>query len=263
MKPVALVTGASAGIGREFALQLAARGYDLVLVARNEARLEGLATDLRRAHGADVTVHAADLAGDRDVDRLVAAVEALPQLDLLVNNAGFGTRGTLAETAREPQERMVRVHVLASMRLVQAALPGMVARGSGAIVNVASVAAFLASPRNVNYCATKAYLVALTEGLAAELRGTGVRAQALCPGFTHSEFHARMESDKAAIPPFLWLEAPAVVRASLEALEADGPVVLVPGSGYRLLVPLLRILPRTLVSRLAGYVRRPAMERMH
>lgn len=255
MRPLALVTGASAGIGREFAVQLAARGYDLVLVARDEERLTELADTLAE-HGVATRVLRADLASDDDTDRVVAAIGELPRLDLLVNNAGFGTRGTLAETDPGRQEAMVRVHVLAPLRLVQAALPGMIARRGGAIVNVASVAAFLASPRNVNYCATKAYLVSMTEGLAAELRGTGVRAQALCPGFTHSEFHARMESDKAAIPPFMWLAAPAVVRASLEALDAGGPVVTVPGVGYRLAIPLLRLVPRGLVSRLAGMVRR-------
>lgn len=256
MRPLALITGASAGIGREFAVQLAARGYDLMLVARDEVRLVELAATLAAEHGVAARVLRADLASDEDTDRVVAAIGELPRLDLLVNNAGFGTRGALAEADPERQAAMVRVHVLAPLRLVQAALPGMIARRSGAIVNVASVAAFLASPRNVNYCATKAYLVSMTEGLAAELRGTGVRAQALCPGFTHSEFHARMQSDKAAIPPFMWLAAPAVVRASLEALDAGGPVVTVPGAGYRLAIPLLRLVPRGLVSRLAGMVRR-------
>lgn len=256
MRPLSLITGATAGIGREFAGQLAARGHDLILVARDTARLEAAAAELGAGQAGSVEVLAADLGRDADVDRVVARIRELPRLDLLVNNAGFGTRGTLAQTDPVPQETMVRVHVLAALRLAQAALPGMLSRRSGAIINVASIAAFLASPRNVNYCATKAYLVSMTEGLAAELRGTGVRAQALCPGFTHTEFHARMRSDKGAIPPFLWLEAPDVVRASLEAVEAGGRVVLIPGAGYRLLVPLLRLIPRGLVSRVAGAVRR-------
>ncbi|MDQ2669915.1 MAG: SDR family oxidoreductase [Gemmatimonadota bacterium] len=255
MRPLALVTGASAGIGREFAEQLAARGYDLVLVARDQARLTALAERLRE-RGASSEVLTADLARDADVDRVVGRIRELPRLDLLVNNAGFGTRGTLAETAPGPQETMIRVHVLATMRLTQAALPGMVARGAGAIVNVASIAAFIASPRNVNYCATKAYVVTFTEGLAAELRGTGVRAQALCPGFTHSEFHARMASNKKAIPDFMWLDAPHVVRTSLDAVEHGGPTVVVPGVGYKVVIPLLRMIPRGLVSRVSGLVRR-------
>ena len=255
MRPVALVTGASAGIGREFATQLARRGHDLILVARDEPRLVALASELEEAHGVACEVLTADLTRDADLDRIVARIRELPRLDLLVNNAGFGTRGTLAEADPVQQEAMVRVHVLAPLRLVQASLPGMLGRRAGAIVNVASTAAFLASPRNVNYCATKAYLLSMTEGLAAELRGTGVRAQALCPGFTHSEFHARMRSDKGAIPPFMWLEAPNVVAASLDALD-DGPVVVVPGTGYRLLTPLLRALPRGWVNRLTGKVRR-------
>lgn len=256
MRPLALITGASAGIGREFASQLAARGHDLILVARDRGRLEIAASELATAHGATVSAVAADLTRDDDVTRLASRIRELPRLDLLVNNAGFGTRGTLAEADPVGQEAMVRVHVLAPLRLVQAALPGMIARGAGAIVNVASVAAFVASQRNVNYCATKAYVVSLTEGLAAELRGTGVQAQALCPGFTHSEFHARMQSNKDAIPPFMWLDAPFVVRASLEALDGGGPVVVVPGAGYRLAVALLRLVPRGLVSRVSGAVRR-------
>ena len=256
MRPLALITGASAGIGREFAVQLAARGYDLILVARDEQRLRALAAELASSHGATGEPLAADLTRDEDVDRVVARIRGLQRLDLLVNNAGFGTRGRLAEADPVQQEAMVRVHVLAPMRLVQAALPGMLARRTGAIVNIASIAAFIASPRNVNYCATKAYLVSMTEGLAAELRGTGVRAQVLCPGFTHSEFHARMQSDKNAIPSFMWLDAPRVVTASLDSLEAGGPVVTVPGAGYRLLIPVLRLLPRGWVNRVTGAVRR-------
>jgi uncharacterized protein len=256
MRPLALITGASAGIGLEFARQLAGRGYDLILVARDESRLAALAAELASAHDVHGEVLAADLTRDDDVGRVVRRIGELPRLDLLVNNAGFGTRGSLADADPGQQEAMARVHVLAPLRLVQAALPGMLAKRSGAIVNVASIAAFIASPRNANYCATKAYLVTLTEALAAELRGTGVRAQALCPGFTHSEFHARMQSDKAAIPPFMWLDAPGVVRASLESLDAGGPVVTVPGAGYRVLIPILRLLPRGWVNRMTGAVRR-------
>jgi hypothetical protein len=261
MRPLALVTGASAGIGREFAVQLAARGHDLLLVARDHARLASLAAELASAYRISARAVPADLTRDDDVTRLTSRIGELPRLDLLVNNAGFGSRGTLAETDPIEQEAMVRVHVLAPLRLVRAALPGMIARRAGAIVNVASVAAFLASQRNVNYCATKAYVVTMTEGLAAELRGTGVRAQVLCPGFTHSEFHARMKSSKEAIPPFMWLEAPYVVRASLEALDGGGPVVVVPGAGYRLAVTMLRLVPRGLVSRISGVVRRQAEPR--
>jgi short-subunit dehydrogenase len=247
----ALVTGASAGIGREFCRQLAARGYALVLVARDAARLRDLATELAGSHPITAEVLAADLTRDGDVDRVIARLRS-PDVTLLVNNAGFGTLGSLATTEPEPQERMIRLHVLAPMRLTQAVLPGFLARGRGGIINVSSVASFIYAPGNVNYCATKAYLTTFSEGLATELRGTGVRVQALCPGFTHSEFHQRMGEDARRRPRLSWLEAPDVVRASLDQLERGGGVVCVPGLGYKVLVALIGLLPRRLIGRLTG-----------
>lgn len=247
----ALVTGASAGIGREFCRQLAERGYDLVLTARDEARMRELTTALAARYGIAAEVLPADLTRDDDVDRVIARLRA-PDVTLLVNNAGFGTLGSLATADPGQQERMIRLHVLAPMRLTQAVLPGFLARDRGGIVNVSSVASFIYAPGNVNYCATKAYLTTFSEGLATELRGTGVRVQALCPGFTHSEFHQRMGEDTRRRPRFSWLDAPHVVRASLDQLERGGPVVCVPGLGYKLLVAVLGVLPRRLIGRLTG-----------
>jgi short-subunit dehydrogenase len=253
----ALVTGASAGIGREFCRQLAERGYDLILVARDEARLRALAGELEGRHRIGVEALAADLALDGDVDRVAARVRESAELTLLVNNAGFGTLGSLATAPAEQQERMIRLHVLTPMRLTQAALPGLLERRRGAVVNVSSVASFIYSPGNVNYCATKAYLTSFSEGLATELRGTGVQVQALCPGFTRSEFHQRMGEDGGLRPRFMWLTAPGVVRASLAQLDRRGAVVCVPGLGYKLLVGMIRHLPRPLIGRLTtlGYRR--------
>jgi hypothetical protein len=246
-RSVAIVTGASAGIGREFCEQLAARGYDLIAVARDAARLADVRQSIEFRHGVAVEVFPADLTRDEDVTRLAARLEAEPRFRLLVNNAGFGTLGTLAKTAPGPQDAMVRLHVFAPMRLSQAAARVLLPRQAGAIVNVSSVASFMFSPGNVNYCATKAYLTNFSEGLAAELSGTGVRVQALCPGFTRSEFHQRANIPIAGLPGFMWLSAAEVVRASLGALDRGGPVICVPGIGYRLLVPLLRFLPRRLL----------------
>jgi short-subunit dehydrogenase len=240
----ALVTGASAGIGREFCRQLAARGHDLIVVARDEARLRALAAELGELHGVAVEVMGADLARDADVDRVVARISQVDSLVLLVNNAGFGTTGSVAAAPPGPQEAMLRVHVLAPMRLTRAALPGFLERRRGAVVNVSSIASFVSSPGSVNYCASKAYLTTFTEGLALELEGTGVRAQALCPGFTRTEFHQRMGPDAGRRPKSMWLTAEAVVRASLRQLDRDGPVVCVPGLRYKLLVAAIRLLPR-------------------
>jgi short-subunit dehydrogenase len=248
---VALVTGASAGIGREFAEQLAARGYDLVLVARDAARLGSAAAELRARHGGAVEVLPADLASDTDTDRVVARVAAEPRLSMLVNNAGFGTVGTLVEASAESQEAMVRVHVLASLRLTQAAARVLAGRGAGAIVNVSSVAAWATAAGNVNYCATKAYLTSLSIGAWAELRPRGVQVQALCPGFTHSEFHARMGSDKGEIPGWAWLDARKVVRDSLRQLDRRGGPVCVPALRYKLAVFVLRRLPYSVLAGLS------------
>jgi short-subunit dehydrogenase len=241
--PVALITGASSGLGREFATQLARAGYDLVLVARDANRLQDLARDLNERFGSKSEVLPADLTSDSDVTRVVERIDRSP-IDLLVNNAGFGTRSTLARTSRAGQEAMLRVHVLAAHRLAQAAVQGMVPRGSGAIINVASVASFLSSPGNVNYNATKAWQRAFIESLALELRGTGVYAQALCPGYTHTEFHHRLGVDKKRFPDWWWMDADRVVAESLRALRRRKPVVVVPGGGYKLAVLAARYLPK-------------------
>jgi len=253
---VALVTGASAGIGREFCRQLAARGCDLVVVARDAARLGALAHELGSTHGVRVEVLPADLTRDADVDRVADRAATDPALAMLVNNAGFGTVGRLATAPPEQQEAMLRLHVLAPMRLTRAALPGMLSRREGAIINVSSVAGFFYSPGNVNYCASKAYLTTFTEGLALELAGTGVAAQALCPGFTHTEFHQRMGPDGRHRPPFMWLTAEGVARASLRQLDRGGPVVCVPGLRYKALVAMVGLLPRRAIGLLTGR-RRP------
>ncbi len=253
VRPLALVTGASAGIGRVFAERLAARGHDLVVVGRDAGRLGALAADLAARYGAGVEVSQADLSRDDDIARLADHVAGGPPLAVLVNNAGFGTKGHLVETPSGPQAAMVHLHALAPMRVTLAALPAMVARRSGAIVNVSSLAAFVYSPGNVNYCATKAYLNVFSEGLAAELAGTGVRVQALCPGFTHTEFHERMQLDKRSIPGPLWLSAEYVVACSLAALDRGGPVVVVPGLRFKFLLLAVRLAPRRLLRSAARF----------
>jgi len=254
---LALVTGATAGIGREFAEQLATRGYDLILVARDQNRLAHVAATLASAYGVATEGFPADLTTDDDVTRLAERIGASARLTILVNNAGFGTRGRLAGADPEKQVAMVRLHTLAPMRLIQAALPVMLRSRTGAIVNVSSVASFIYSAGNANYCATKAYLTTLSEGLAAELAGTGVQVQALCPGFTRTEFHQRMGlADR--LPRFAWMSPGAVVGYSLRCLDRGGPTVCVPGLGFRVLVAIIRLTPR----RLLGWVTRRRYDRV-
>jgi len=239
------VTGASAGIGAEFARQLKARGYSLVLIARREDRLRALAAELG---GAEIV--AADLANDSDCARCVELIEQR-RPSMLVNNAGFGTRGLFHETDFSKQIEMHQLHVMAATRLTRAALEGMVEANAGAIINVASVAGFSRSAGNVSYCATKAWMVAFTEGLNLEMRAVApnVVVQALCPGFTYSEFHDVMAMGRSAIAKSLWLPAERVVRESLEAI-ADGRMTVVPDWRYRWFVRVFPRLPESVRMRL-------------
>ncbi|MGE5647145.1 MAG: SDR family NAD(P)-dependent oxidoreductase [Acidobacteriota bacterium] len=240
MKPLALITGASSGIGETFARALAARGYGLILVARRQERLEKLAAELG---GAEVL--AADLADDAQLKRVEDRIAAEPALELLVNNAGFGTRGRFWEADLESQDRMHRLHVIAIMRLTHAALAGMTARGRGAIINVSSVAGFIQNAGNTSYSATKCWINSFTEGLWLELKtaGSPVRIQALCPGFTFTDFHDVMGVDRSSIPGPLWMRAEDVVQASLRGLDR-GKLFVVPGLIYKAIVAVVPALPR-------------------
>jgi short-subunit dehydrogenase len=253
---MALVTGASAGIGREFCEQLAQRGHDLILVSRDAVRLAEIAASITARYRVTTEVLAADLTIDDEVTRVARRLAGEPRLSLLVNNAGFGAAGRLAKVDPARQEAMVRLHVLAPIRLTLAALPVLLRNGRGAVVNVSSIASFIYSAGNANYSATKAYLTTLTEGLAAELAGSGVQAQALCPGFTRSEFHRRMQAPTDQVPGFMWLSAASVVRASLRGLDRRGPVICVPGLRYKALVLLMRLLPRRTIGWVASRRRR-------
>jgi short-subunit dehydrogenase len=240
-RPV-LITGASSGIGAVFAERLAADGYDLILVARRRERLEELARSLSDRHGVAAEVLTADLSRPGEVERVERRIDALPALEMLINNAGFGTRHRFVELDLSMQLDMIQVHVIASVRLARAALPKMIERGKGAIINVSSLAAFMPMPKTVTYAATKAYLVAFSEGLSRELAGTGVRVQALCPGFTYTEFHDRPEFDefdRSEIAKGLWMPAEVVVSESLRALGGNR-VVCIPGRRNRVLLALAR-----------------------
>lgn len=248
----ALVTGATAGIGNAFVHRLARDRYDLVLVSRDAERLEDLAAELRTAYGVQVEVFPADLADDEGCATVEArlADDARP-VDVLVNNAGFGVKRRFVTGDIEDEDRMLRLLVRAVLRLTRAAVPGMVERRHGTVVNVSSVAGFI--PQGT-YSAAKAWVTAFTQGLAGELDGTGVRVVAVCPGFTHTEFHERADMDMGAVHPRLWLEADDVVDATFAAL-ARGTVVCVPGRQYQAIVALARHMPVRLVTIVARHVR--------
>jgi short-subunit dehydrogenase len=256
-RPRALVTGASSGIGVAFAERLAGDGYDVVLVARSVRRLEDLAARLHEQTGVDARVLPADLGDVAQCRRVEEVVAAEDHVDLLVNNAGFGTYGRFAESRVDGEAQEIAVNVVALMRLTRAALPGMVARRRGAVINVSSMAAFQPQPFNATYGATKAFVNSFTESLHEELRGTGVRVQVLCPGFTRTEFQERAGVDVSRIPDFAWMEAGEVVEASLAALER-GTLVCVPGAANWALIATTGFLPRRLVGRVTGALMSPS-----
>ncbi len=236
----ALITGATAGIGAEFARQLAARGDDLVIVARDAARLAATAAALQHEFGVMVEAIPADLLsveGLATVNRRLA--DDRRPIDLLVNNAGYGIRGNLDETSFDAEKRHLDIHVSVPLQLTQTALRGMLARGHGRIVIIASVAAF--TPRGT-YSAAKAWAVMFARGANLVYRPRGVSVTAVCPGFVRTEFHDRMKVSTEGIPAFLWLQAPVLVRLALRAIDR-GRSVVIPTVRYRVVAGLARMLP--------------------
>lgn len=249
----ALVTGPTAGIGRSFAEQLARRGHDLVLVARDSARLEEVAAALRSSYGVEVEVLAADLV-DRDQLATVEARLRDPErpIELLVNNAGFGLKQRFLDNDADAETAMLDVLVTAVLRLTHAALGPMTERGSGGVINVSSVAAFL--PRGT-YAAAKAWVNSFSEWAAHEYRAQGVTVMALCPGFTKTEFHQRMDVSRGSAPDFMWMEADDLVARALVDYD-KGRVYSIPGAQYKAITTAVRLVPNALLQRFQGLGRK-------
>lgn len=254
--PTALVTGASSGIGRAVARALAGEGSDLVVVARDRARLDDLAAELSGEHGVAVEVLAADLA---DPARLAAVESRLaqgdPPVDLVVNNAGFGTYGDLAGLDVDTEVREITVNVTAVVRLTHAALRGMIPRGRGAVMNVSSMAGLQATPGNATYGASKAFVASFGEAVAGELAGTGVTLTTVVPGYTRTEFHERAGIGGRQIPAAAWMSPDDVAAAALAATRA-GRAWVVPGPLNKVLAAAAGPVPRGLKRRLAARVAR-------
>ncbi|MFH1452472.1 MAG: SDR family oxidoreductase [Armatimonadota bacterium] len=234
----ALITGASSGIGEVFAKKLASLGYNLVLTARRKNLLEKLACRLEAKYSVNAEVLTADLSKLTDIIKLEKQIALMNDLYILINNAGFGTSpGYFYKSNIDKETDMITVHITAMLRLTHAALPKMISHGEGVIINVSSMAGFTPVPKGINYGATKCFMSFFSEGLSAELKGTGVKVQALCPGFTYTGFHDTSEykSDhRDKIPKILWMNAEDVVNESMEALNKN-KVIVIPGFKNRLL----------------------------
>jgi short-subunit dehydrogenase len=242
----AVVTGATAGIGAEFARQLAERGHDIVLVARNEERLRSFAAELSSSTGVRTEVFPADLSVRADVERVEARLrDTAEPVTYLVNNAGYGLREPFDEASLADEQALLDVLVTAPMRLSHAALSAMLLRRSGTVLNVASVAAY--TPRGT-YGAAKSWVLSFSRWANIAYRKRGVTVTAAAPGFVHTEFHDRMRVRKDGIPSVLWLDAPSVVRAALRAADRRRAVTI-PSLRYRALVAVSRLLPPTIVAK--------------
>lgn len=238
---LALITGASSGLGAEFARQLAKNGYNLIISARREDRLHNLKRELFEIYGTDSEILIADLSTEHGIARLESRLRKEPFVEFLVNNAGFGGKDNFTQIELQRHLDMLRLHVEAPMRLTHAILPSMLAINCGRVINVSSISAFLPM-RSVSYSATKVYLVNFSLALGSELAGKNIHIQALCPGFTITEFHdARhnLDFNRSQIPSWLWLNADFVVSESLRAIERR-PGLCIPGIQYKLISMLGR-----------------------
>ena len=249
----ALVTGATAGIGNAYAQLLAKEGFDLILVARNLPRLKKVAAQLSKDYGVKATCLKADLSKSAQllkVEKVLASTSR--PVEVLINNAGFGIKESFTDSNIKAEQELLDVLVTAPMRLSHAVLPGMIKRNSGIIVNVSSVASFIAGG---TYSAAKSYLTVFSEYLKTELKGTNIKVSALCPGFTRTEFHARGKMNMSGLPNYMWNTTDQVVGKSWRYAKA-GKVICIPGWQYMLLSTIARIAPRPIVRKAGMSVRR-------
>jgi short-subunit dehydrogenase len=247
----ALITGATSGIGKAFAERFAAMGYDLILTGRRRQIITEIARKLKKTYRIQVTVIIAELTHEKGISSVITAIQKADRLSVLVNNAGYGVEGLFKNLTVTEHLDMMSVHMNAPMRFIHAALPRMLEQKNGIIINVASLGAFAPAPINGIYGGTKSFLVVLTESLHMEVRRHGVRVQALCPGFTHTDFHRKMgvEEELNRNKAVVWMTPKQVTVISMKCLE-KGKVVCIPGFNNKILYALTRLTPRRLYYRM-------------
>jgi uncharacterized protein len=245
-KRIALVTGATSGIGRAYAVCFAKAGYNLIITGRRMDKLNALADELSEQCGICVKVIKAELSEDQDTENLIKAIGDYDNIFVLVNNAGFGSGVEFLKDNLSDHMRMLQVHVVVSVKLVYAVLPQMINRKEGTIINVSSLGAYMPAPGSSMYSATKLFLASFSESLYMEVHQHGVKVQCLCPGFTHSDFHERRTNGKVLkAGKFMWMEADALVEKSMKALD-NSNIVLVPGIINKLIIRITALIPRKL-----------------
>lgn len=250
-RQTALITGATSGIGKAFAERFAAMGYDLILTGRRKQIITEVARKLKKTFGIGVTVIIAELTHEKGISAVVSAIKKADRLSVLVNNAGYGIEGLFKNLHVQEHLDMMTVHMSAPMRFMHAALPGMIEQKNGIIINVASLGAFAPAPINGIYGGTKSFLIVLTESIHMEVRHHGVRVQALCPGFTHTDLHSKMGVEKKLNKRkgVVWMSPERVTGISLKYLEKE-KIVCIPGFTNKILYGLTRFIPRWLYYRM-------------
>jgi short-subunit dehydrogenase len=245
-KRIALVTGATSGIGRAYAVCFAKAGYDLIITGRRMEKLNSLAGEMREKYGICVRVIKAELSVEEDALKLIKAIEHHDNILVLVNNAGFGSGVEFCKNNIDDHMKMLQVHVVVSVKLVYAVLPQMISRKEGIIINVSSLGAYMPAPGSSMYSATKLFLASFSESLYMEVHKYGIRVQCVCPGFTHTDFHERRKEGKMArTSGLMWMEADIAVEKSINSLKHNS-IVYIPGYINKLLIGITSLVPRRL-----------------
>jgi uncharacterized protein len=245
-KQIALITGATSGIGRAYASCFAKAGNDLIITGRRMEKLNSFAFEMRKSYGVCVHIVKAELSSDKDVRKLIRIIEKHDNITVLVNNAGFGSGIEFCKNNLEDHMHMLKVHVIVSVKLVYAVLPQMIKRKGGTIINVSSLGAFMPAPGSSMYSATKLFLASFSESLYMEVHQQGIKVQCICPGFTHTDFHERRHNGKILeTNGLMWMEPETVVEKSIKSLRKRN-IVLVPGIINKLLIRITALIPRSI-----------------